>query len=76
MSKHPSEDELMDIDPDIDLSQYDDDVGTVPRYISSTTTASSITSNRELLSKFIDYYEKENRKICSARRNSNVLNRS
>jgi hypothetical protein len=44
----------MDIDPEIDLEQLDDDISTVPQYISNTTTASSITSNRDLLSKLID----------------------
>jgi hypothetical protein len=39
---------------DIDLEQLDDDISTVPQYISNTTTASSIISNRDLLSKLID----------------------
>jgi hypothetical protein len=38
---------------EIDLEQYDDDINTVPQQVSNAATASSITSNRELLSKFI-----------------------
>ncbi len=51
MTKHRSEDEPMDIDAEIDLEQYDDDINTVPQHISNTTTAGTISSNRELLSK-------------------------
>jgi hypothetical protein len=39
---------------EVDLDQFDDDVNTVPQHISNTTTASSITSNRELLSKLME----------------------
>ncbi len=53
MNRHRSEDEPMEIDHDIDLGQFDDDVNIVPQPISTTATASSITSNRELLSKWI-----------------------
>jgi hypothetical protein len=41
----------MDIDAEIDLEQFDNDI--IPQQISNTTTASSISSNRELLSKLI-----------------------
>ena len=47
--KQGSEDEPMEID----LEQYDDDINTVPQQVSNTATASSITSNRELLSKLV-----------------------
>ncbi|CAF3753966.1 unnamed protein product [Adineta steineri] len=48
-NRYGSEDEPMDIDPEIDLEHYDDDVTTVPPFLSSTTTPTSISSNRELL---------------------------
>jgi hypothetical protein len=41
----------MDIDAEIDLEQYDNDINVIPQHISNTTTASGISSNRELLSK-------------------------
>jgi hypothetical protein len=41
----------MDVDPEIDLEQYDDDINTVPQQVSNTTMTSTISSNRELLSK-------------------------
>ncbi|CAF0781385.1 unnamed protein product [Adineta steineri] len=48
-NRYGSEDEPMDIDPEIDLEHYDDDNTTVPPFLSSTTTPTSISSNRELL---------------------------
>ncbi|CAF4287487.1 unnamed protein product, partial [Adineta steineri] len=48
-NRYGSEDEPMDIDPEIDLEHYDDDTNTVPPFLSSTTTPTSISSNRELL---------------------------
>ncbi|CAF3901208.1 unnamed protein product [Rotaria sp. Silwood2] len=46
--KHESEDETMDTDHVIDLEKFDDDANSLPQ-LSNTTTATNITSNRELL---------------------------
>lgn len=50
----------MDVDTEIDLEQYDDDIHTLSQHSSHTTTASSITSNRELLSKELIFLRKKN----------------
>ncbi|CAF1027017.1 unnamed protein product [Adineta ricciae] len=49
IQRHRSDDDVMDIDPELDLEQFDDEVSTVPQYMSSSSTASSLSSNRELL---------------------------
>ncbi|UJR27936.1 hypothetical protein I4U23_009196 [Adineta vaga] len=49
IQRHKSDDEVMDIDQDIDLERFDDDMGTVNQFVLGSTTVSSVASSRELL---------------------------